>query len=110
MAGRDAEPASSLEQHVREAAPAALAAMLRRGYSFADAEDAVQDAVVMAVESWPTRGTPDRPVGWIVRVAQRRLIDRYRQDAARRDREAIVVSSDSVDAAGRRRSHDRGDR
>jgi len=73
-----------------------LAALLRRGHSFADAEDAVQDAVVMAVESWLIRGTPDRPVGWIVRVAQRRLIDRHRQDAARRDREAVVASWSQV--------------
>ena len=35
---------------------------------------------------------PDRPTGWVVRVAQRRLIDQHHRDAARRRREAIVAS------------------
>jgi predicted RNA polymerase sigma factor len=35
---------------------------------------------------------PDRPVGWIVRVAQRRLIDQHHRDTARRRREALVAS------------------
>src|ERR1019366_7345373 len=32
------------------------------------------------------------PVGWVVRVAQRRLIDRHHRDTARRRREALVAS------------------
>jgi len=88
----DHEVASRIERLARDAAPAALAVMLRRGDHFADAEDAVQEAVILAMESWPARGIPDRPVGWVVRVAQRRMIDRQRRDAARRDREALVAS------------------
>ncbi|HTD49443.1 MAG TPA: DUF6596 domain-containing protein [Acidimicrobiia bacterium] len=77
---------------LREAAPDALGVLLRRGERFADAEDAVQDAVLVALDSWPTRGVPDRPVGWMVRVAQRRLIDHHHRDTARRRREALVAS------------------
>ena len=66
---------SEIERLLRDAAPDALGVLLRRGEPFADAEDAVQDAVLVALDSWSTRGVPDRPVGWVVRVAQRRLID-----------------------------------
>jgi RNA polymerase sigma factor (sigma-70 family) len=84
--------ASDTERLPRDAAPDALGALLRRGERFADAEDAVQDAVLVALDSWPTRGVPDRPTGWLVRVARRRLIDQYHRDTARRRREALVAS------------------
>ena len=88
----DAVAASQIDRLVREIAPAALGVLLRRGDRFADVEDAVQDALILAAESWPTRGVPDRPVGWVVRVAQRRLVDRHRRDTARRRRESLVAS------------------
>ena len=81
---------------LRDAGPAALGVLLRQGNRFADAEDAVQDALIIAVDSWPARGMPDRPVGWVVRVAQRRLIDRHHRDTARRRREALVISWSTV--------------
>jgi RNA polymerase sigma factor (sigma-70 family) len=77
---------------LRDSAPRALAALLRRGEHFADAEDAVQEAVMVALDSWTLDGVPDRPVGWIVRVAQRRLIDQHHRDTARRRRESLVTS------------------
>jgi RNA polymerase sigma factor (sigma-70 family) len=83
---------SEIERLLRDAAPDALAVLLRRGERFADAEDAVQDAVLVALDSWSTRGVPDRPVGWVIRVAQRRLIDQHHRDTARRRREALVAS------------------
>lgn len=91
---------AEVERGLRHAAPDALGVLLRRGERFADAEDAVQDAVQDAVEvalgSWPSGGVPDRPVGWLVRAAQRRLIDQYHRDTARRRREALVASWASI--------------
>ena len=84
--------ASDLDRLLREIAPAALGVLLRQGDAFADVEDAVQEALILAAQSWPRRGTPDRPVGWVVRVAQRRLVDRHRRDSARRRRESLVAS------------------
>ncbi len=83
---------SDVGRLLRDAAPDALGVLLRRGERFADAEDAVQEAVLVALDSWPTRGVPDRPTGWVVRVAQRRLIDQHHRDTARRNREALVAS------------------
>ena len=44
------------------------------------AEDAVQDAFVMAAERWPRDGTPANPGAWIVATARNRAIDRIRRE------------------------------
>ncbi len=52
------------------------------------AEDAVQDAFVIAVERWPLTGIPPSPAGWIITTARNRAIDRLRRESSRDDREA----------------------
>ncbi len=89
---RESDDLAVIEGLLRDTAPSALAILLRRGERFADAEDAVQEAVLVALEAWSTRGVPDRPVGWMVRVAQRRLIDQHHRDSARRRREVLAAS------------------
>nr|WP_269205032.1 DUF6596 domain-containing protein [Motilibacter aurantiacus] len=69
--------------------PGVLGALVRRGADFAAAEDAVQEALVEAVRSWPA-GPPRDPKGWLVTVAWRRLLDMSRSDAARRRREELA--------------------
>ncbi|CAA9246613.1 MAG: RNA polymerase ECF-type sigma factor [uncultured Acidimicrobiales bacterium] len=89
---------AAVEILLRELAPQALAAVVRRHGSFADAEDALQEALVTAATTWPVDGLPDKPLGWLVRVASRRMTDRYRQDEARRRREDLAASRSAVDA------------
>jgi RNA polymerase sigma-70 factor (ECF subfamily) len=51
------------------------------------AEEAVQDAFVVALERWPVSGVPENPAAWIVTAARNRAIDRIRREqrwAARR--------------------------
>lgn len=79
--------AGDFEDVWRDAAPYVLGALLRRHDNFADCEDAVQLALVAASEQWPRDGLPDEPIGWLTRVASRRLIDQIRADASRRSRE-----------------------
>lgn len=45
------------------------------------AEDAVQDAVVVALRRWPALGIPDNPTGWIVTTARNRAVDELRRAA-----------------------------
>src|SRR6266700_5517328 len=72
---------------LRELAPQVLGAMVRRYGQFGACEDAVQEAMLEAVSSWPARGVPDSPKGWLLTVASRRLIDEVRSEHARRRRE-----------------------
>src|SRR6266571_1908420 len=72
---------------MRELAPQVLGAMVRRYGQFGACEDAVQEAMLEAVSSWPARGVPDSPKGWLLTVASRRLIDEVRSEHARRRRE-----------------------
>src|SRR4051812_5784327 len=76
-----------IEGLLRDSAPRALAAVARRFGDFADAEDAVQEAMIDAARQWPAQGLPENPTGWLVHVASRRMTDRIRSDVARRDRE-----------------------
>ncbi|MBM0204904.1 RNA polymerase sigma factor [Micromonospora sp. STR1s_5] len=62
------------------------------------AEEAVQEAFVVAVSRWPTTGLPPSPAGWIITTARNRAIDRLRRDASRVDRHAqgaLLFAADS---------------
>jgi len=77
---------------LRELAPRALGAVVRRYGHFADAEDAVQEALLAAATTWPADGQPDDPLAWLIRVASRRMADIYRRDDARRRREELATT------------------
>ena len=80
-----------VEGLLRELAPQALGALARRYGDFADAEDAVQEALVVAAAEWPA-GLPATPLSWLIAVASRRLVDEYRRTDARRRREELAAS------------------
>ena len=52
------------------------------------AEEAVQEAFVVAVERWPAAGIPPNPGGWIVTTSRNKAIDRLRRESSRADRHA----------------------
>ena len=43
------------------------------------AEDLAQDALVAALEKWPSDGVPDNPGAWLMATAKNRAIDRMRR-------------------------------
>ena len=43
------------------------------------AEDLAQDALVAALERWPTTGVPDNPGAWLMATAKHRAIDQLRR-------------------------------
>jgi len=57
-----------------------VAALIRATGSFDLAEEAVQEAFVQALRTWPTRGIPDNPAGWIILTARNKAIDRLRRE------------------------------
>jgi RNA polymerase sigma factor (sigma-70 family) len=98
--GAETSGAISAESLLRELAPQALGAVARRSGDFAAAEDAVQEALLAAATHWPADGTPDNPLGWLIRVAARRMTDQYRSEDARRRREALAASWSLASPAG----------
>jgi RNA polymerase sigma-70 factor (ECF subfamily) len=57
-----------------------VATLIRILGDFDLAEEAVQEAFLIAVERWPRDGVPDNPGAWIVRAARNRAIDRLRRE------------------------------
>ena len=69
-----------------------LSVLIRALRDFDLAEDALQDAVTVALERWPTDGVPRNPAGWLVTTARRRAIDRLRRSASwQRNEEELRV-------------------
>ena len=81
------------EAQLRDLIPGVLAALVHRGADFATAEDAVQEALIRAFETWPNQ-PPGDPKGWLITTAWRRFLDLTRSDMARRDREERVFQED----------------
>jgi RNA polymerase sigma-70 factor (ECF subfamily) len=79
---------SEIEHVFREEYGRAVSVLVR---SFGDidiAEEAVQEAFIVAAQRWPDTGLPPSPAGWIITTARRRAIDRLRSESAREDRHA----------------------
>jgi len=73
----------------REESGRAVATLIRVTGDFELAEEAVQEAFIAALETWPERGVPDRPGAWITTTARNRALDRLRR--AQRFREKTQV-------------------
>ncbi|MEU4312372.1 sigma-70 family RNA polymerase sigma factor [Nocardia sp. NPDC024068] len=78
---------SQIEDLLRAEAPQVLGALVRRFGRFDIAEDAVQEALLVAAGRWEAEGVPDDPRSWLIRVGYRRMVDLLRSDRARRRRE-----------------------
>ncbi|HET8628670.1 MAG TPA: DUF6596 domain-containing protein [Thermomicrobiales bacterium] len=78
------------ESLLRALVPAVIGVLVRRGADFAAAEDAVQEALIRALATWPD-DPPRDPKGWLVAVAWRKFLDAARAEASRRARERAVA-------------------
>jgi RNA polymerase sigma factor (sigma-70 family) len=74
------------QELLRELVPAVIGVLVRRGADFASAEDAVQDALIRALETWPD-DPPRDPKAWLVTAAWRKFVDAARSASSRRGRE-----------------------
>jgi RNA polymerase sigma-70 factor (ECF subfamily) len=84
-------PGDAVERIVREEYPRILATLIRVTGDVDTAQDAVQDAVVRALETWPRDGVPDEPRAWLTVVARRCAIDRVRRESSRTGKEAEAM-------------------
>ncbi|MEU4605716.1 DUF6596 domain-containing protein [Kribbella sp. NPDC023972] len=79
-----------VEELLRGLAPGVLAGLARRYGQFEACEDATQEALLAALRQWPVEGVPRHPRAWLLTAARRTLIDAWRNEAARRERERRV--------------------
>ncbi|TDB73202.1 RNA polymerase sigma factor [Micromonospora sp. KC721] len=83
-----------VERLLRTEAPQVLGALVRRFGRFDLAEDAVQEALLAASQSWPVDGVPANPRSWLIRIGYRKLVDLLRSEQARRRREQQAAAAD----------------
>jgi RNA polymerase sigma-70 factor, ECF subfamily len=65
----------------REESGRSVAALVRAFGDIDVAEDAVQEAFVIAMRKWPTDGLPPNPGGWITTTGRNRAVDRLRRES-----------------------------
>src|SRR5215475_3516071 len=81
---------AQIETLFREAHGRILAVLISRLGDIALAEDALQDALVNALERWEIDGIPRNAGAWLTTVAKRRAIDRLRRASAQERNTAIL--------------------
>jgi len=84
--------AAQVESIFREEHGRVLAALIGQLGDFELAEDALQDALVNALERWEIDGVPRNPGAWLTTVAKRRAIDRLRRTATLERKTALLAS------------------
>ncbi|MCO7218632.1 RNA polymerase sigma factor [Klenkia sp. PcliD-1-E] len=70
-----------LEQVFREVHGRAVAVLTRQLGDLDLAEEAVAEAYAAAAATWPDRGVPPSPAGWVITTARNKAVDRLRREA-----------------------------
>jgi RNA polymerase sigma-70 factor (ECF subfamily) len=83
-------PEERLAETVRAEGARVLATLARTLGSLQLAEDAVQDAAVAALQTWPRSGMPDDPRAWLAVTARNKAYDVLRREAARSAKETAA--------------------
>ncbi|MGH2590490.1 MAG: RNA polymerase sigma factor [Actinomycetota bacterium] len=74
----------------------AVATLIRVLGDFELAEDAVQEAFAEALRTWPDRGVPRNPGGWITTTARNRAIDRIRRERTLREKTEALTRLEAL--------------
>jgi RNA polymerase sigma-70 factor, ECF subfamily len=89
---------SDVDRAFRHESGRAVATLIRATGNFDVAEEAVQEAFIVALERWPGEGVPDNPGAWITQVARNRAIDRLRREDVLRDKVAALERLEALRA------------
>ncbi|MEO0911865.1 MAG: DUF6596 domain-containing protein [Pseudomonadota bacterium] len=89
--------AREVERVARLAYGRLVARLAARTGRIAEAEDALSDALLRALEVWPVRGVPPNPEAWLIRTARHRITDRHRsaQLATTYEQELTILATAS---------------
>jgi len=85
-----------VERVFREESGQTVATLIRVLGDFGLAEEAVQEAFLVAMERWPSTGVPDRPGAWITTTARNKAIDRLRRERGLAERRAALAQLEAA--------------
>jgi predicted RNA polymerase sigma factor len=89
----------SVEAVWRIEAPRLIAGLTRIVRDVGLAEDLAQDALVTALEKWPSSGVPDNPGAWLMATAKHRAIDLLRRSSRFEDKREELAREVGVQMA-----------
>jgi RNA polymerase sigma-70 factor (ECF subfamily) len=93
-------PAAAIDRLFRRESGRAVASLIRVLGDFDLAEEAVQDAWLVAVERWPRDGVPHNPGAWITTTARNKAIDRLRRARVLQGKLAELEALATTEEAG----------
>jgi RNA polymerase sigma-70 factor (ECF subfamily) len=76
-----------------------VATLSRALHDISRAEDAVQEAYVIALQRWSIDGVPRNPVAWIITTARNRAIDQIRREQRGNQKHELLARLDRAIAA-----------
>jgi RNA polymerase sigma-70 factor (ECF subfamily) len=88
----------AIDRVFREESGRIIATLIRACGDFDLAEEALQDALAVAVERWPRDGVPSNPGAWLTTAARRKAIDRLRRDRTLAEKRAQLEADAVLDA------------
>ncbi len=83
----------------REESGRIVASLIATCRDFNLAEDALQDAFVAALDTWPRDGIPRNPGAWLKTAARRKAIDRLRRNATLSEKQHLLTAQFEQDLA-----------
>ena len=83
-----------------------IAALTAAIGDFELAEECLQDAIEAALEKWPASGIPKSRRGWLLQVARRRALDRFRREKNLKEKSAQIAVLEQAEADAPEDTHD----
>jgi RNA polymerase sigma factor (sigma-70 family) len=80
----------ALVEVLKAEGPRVLATLARQLGDLTVAEDALSEATIAAIGTWPKAGIPDSPRAWLTVVARRKALDTLRRESARSAKETAA--------------------
>lgn len=88
-----------IDQVYRQESGRILAALIASLHDFTLAEDALQDALVAALQQWPDSGVPHNAAAWLTTIARRKAIDRLRRESTLARKQETLLALEQLAAS-----------
>ena len=90
-------PADAIDRVFRQEHGLIVATLIRSLGDFDLAEEALQDAMSVALDRWQRDGVPDNPAAWLTTAARRKAIDRIRREKVRDVKQSAMARDEYVE-------------